>query len=270
MTSKLIPVAAAVVLVCGIVSRASAADGIQLTQTRTSGTTVQTVQIQLDNTHMRTEIKDASGKSQIVLFDGTNQVLDIIDMEKKTYSEMTKADLDRMAGQMQGMMATMQQQLANMPPAQRAQMEAMMSGRMGGAAAPAKPVYKRNGTDKVGRWTCDKYDGYTDTEKTSEVCTVAPSALGFGTTDLDVTRQLAEFYSKLLPQAADQITSVGRLEEQGFSGFPVRRISAIGPRQTTTEVTQAGRVALAASVFALPPGLTKQESPLAAAGRRGR
>ena len=84
MTSKLIPVAAAVVLACGVVSRASAADGIQLTQTITTGTSVQTVLIQLDNTHVRTERTNATGQKQVVLFDGVRQVLDVIDLENKT------------------------------------------------------------------------------------------------------------------------------------------------------------------------------------------
>ena len=187
---------------------------------------------------MRAEIGDAGGRRQVVLFDGARQVMDIVDVERKTYIEMTKADVERMATQMQGAMAMMQQQMATLPPAQRAQMEAMMRGRgMPGAAPVAKTEYKRNGTDHVGRWTCDKYDGYQNGEKTSELCTVAPTALGFGLTDLDVSRQLAEFYSKLVPQQADQIISVGRIEDQGFAGFPVRRVFKIGAEPATMEVT---------------------------------
>jgi len=259
------------VILCALGARAEAADGIQLVQKTTSGTTVTTSQMQADKTHLRTEIADASGAKQIVIFDGGKETLYMINMERKTYTEMTKADLDRMAGQMQDTMSMMQAQMANLPPAQRAQMEAMMRGRgMPGMAAPAKTEYKRNGTDRVGRWTCDKYDGYQNGEKTSELCTVPPTALGIGGADLDVTRQMAEFFRKLMPQAADQIASVGRVEDQGFSGFPIRRISTTMGRTTTTEVTEAGRANIPDAVFALPAGLTRQESPMAGMGGRGR
>jgi hypothetical protein len=126
--------------------RVDAAQGIQLTQKLTNGTNTQTLQIELDNSHMRTElVNPATGAKQIVIFDGAKQVLYIINSERKTYTEMTRADVDRMATQLQSMRGMM----ANMPPAQRAQMEA----RMGGAGAPLKPEYKRAGTDHVGRWT---------------------------------------------------------------------------------------------------------------------
>ncbi|MEO8481058.1 MAG: DUF4412 domain-containing protein [Acidobacteriota bacterium] len=154
MISRPVLIAAAVTLVCGLAGRADAADGIQLVQKMTTGTTSQTLQVQMDNTHMRTE-----------------------------------------------------------------------------------------------------------------------TALGFGMTDLDVTRQLADFYSKMVPQSADQIFSVGRMEDQGFSGFPVRHVFKIGPTQTTMEVTEAGRANIPASQFAVPAGFTKTEMPvigMGAAGRRGR
>ena len=137
MIARFVPIAAAAALVCGFAGPAVAADGIQIVQKVTNGTTVQTFQIQMDNTHMRAEIADAAGRKQVILFDGTRQAVDIVDVERKSYVEMTKADIERVAAQMQGAMATMQQQMANLPPAQRAQMEAMMRGRGMPGAAPA-------------------------------------------------------------------------------------------------------------------------------------
>jgi hypothetical protein len=234
--------------------RVDAAQGIHLTQKLTNGTSTQTLQIELDNSHMRTElVNPVTGAKQIVIFDGEKQVLYIINSERKTYTEMTRTDVDRLATQLQSMRGMM----ANMPPAQRAQMEA----RMGGTGAPIKPEYKRTGTDHVGRWTCDKYEGYVNGAKTTELCTVPPTALGFAMADLDVTRQMADFYSKMAPQGADQVSSVGRLEDQGFSGFPVRRVITTGQSQITMEVTDAGRTNLPDDAFAIPAGFTKQTMP---------
>ena len=174
-------------------------------------------------------------------------------MTAKTYTEMTKADLDRVSGQMAGAMAQMQEQMKNMPPEARKRMEATMQGRgmPGGAGVAARTEYKKVGTDKVGKWTCDKYEGTRDGEKVAELCTVAPATLGFTPADFEVTRQMADFFSKLVPQGADQMFRIGSTDGQrirraarphrdvpqrraeygvgnhrrqppGFSGYPVR------------------------------------------------
>jgi hypothetical protein len=149
-----------------------------------------------------------------------------------------------------------------------------MKGRgmpgMPGAAA-AKTEYRRNGTSKVSKWTCDVYDGYQNNQKVGEVCTVSASALGFNMTDFEVSRQLAEFMRGLIPQGADQVFQVGRVQEQGFDGVPVRRVMTVAGIQMVTEVSAVSRQTFADSAFAVPAGFTKQESPLGALGRgRGR
>ena len=238
--------------------------------TRANGA-VTTTQTQITKTKMRTEISDPATGSQVVIFDGAAQVMYRLDVTRKTYTEMTKADVERMGSQMQGMMAQMQAQMASLPPAQRAQMEAMMRGRGAAMAAPAsKTEYKRSGTDRVGRWTCDKYDGIRDGQKASELCTVAPTALGFAPADFEVAQQLAEFFSKMMPQAADQITSVGRTEVQGFSGLPVRTITYVNGQSVTSEITPAGRHAVPDSAFEIPTGFTKQTMPMMGGASRGR
>jgi len=239
-----------------------AADGILLAQRVTSNGATTTGQIQIEKTRMRTDVTDASGKKSVI-FDSTKGVLDIIDVEKKTYNEITKADVDQMAAQMQGAMAQMQQAMASLPPEQRKQMEAMMASRGGMMTSEAaKTVYLKSGSDRVGKWTCDKYDVMQNDRKTGEICTVAPSALGFTAADFEVTRQMVDFFKKIVPMSAQQIFSMGTSTEQGFSGFPVRSISG----QTTTEVTDASRQTFADSVFTVPAGFQKQ--PLM--GGRGR
>lgn len=245
-----------------------AADGVLIAEKTTTGGTTQTGQVQLERTRVRTETAGASGVKQIVIFDGNAQVLRMIDPARKTYTEMTKADVDRLGDQMAGATAQMQQQMKNMPPDERARMEAMMRGRGMPGAAETKTVYRKTGTDKVGKWTCDKYEGYRGTQKTSEVCTVDPSALGLTAADFDVTRQLAAFFQKIMPQNADRVFSIGRLEDQGFSGVPVRRVSfAGGQQQSVTELTEVTRQTFTDAVFAVPAGFQKRPSPLTGRGR---
>ena len=60
---------------------------------------------------MRAESTDPRGEKTVVIFDGTRQVLTMIDTEKKTYTEMTKEDAEKLGAQMSGMMAQIQKQI---------------------------------------------------------------------------------------------------------------------------------------------------------------
>jgi hypothetical protein len=252
---------------------AQAADGLLIVQkTSSGGGAPQTNQIQIENKRMRAESSGATGGKTVVMFDAGKEVLTMVDADKKTYSEITKADVDALGAQMAGAqsqisaaMAQMEQQLKNMPPEQRAQVEAMMKGRMGGAgrsgaaAGAPKIQYRRAGTATVGKWTCDKYDGFEGEQKTAEVCTVDPKALGFAAADFEVTKQLMAFFKKLMPQMANQMFSIGTPEEQGFSGVPVRQMMTVGGRQVTTEISEVSRQTFADSVFQVPAGFQKTD-----------
>jgi hypothetical protein len=261
---RLIPAAA----LCLCFTSTYAANGVVISMKSTKGASTTTNQIQLDANHMRTEMGGRAGGQNAFVFDGVKQAMYIIDDNKKTYSEITKDDLDRVAAQMQGMMA-------QLTPEQRAQAEAMLRGRGGrglpgmGASAP-KPTFKKSGTDKVGKWTCDKYEGYEGEKKTSEVCTVAPTALGLSDSDVAVTKQFAKFFSGIMPQMSNNVFSLGSLEDRGFVGFPIRSISygADGSVTGTQELTDITHQNIPDSTFAPPAGYAKQDSPFGR-GRRG-
>ena len=259
--------------VCAAASTASAAQGVLVVETSTVNGAPRTTQVQIEPTRMRTEVAGQNGTTNIVIFDGGKQILYMVDPGRKSYSEMTKADVDAAGAQLGDAMAQMQKALEGMPPAQRAQMEAMMKGRMGaipGAGGAAKTEYRRNGTSKVSKWTCDVYDAFQNNQKTGEVCTVSATALGFNANDFEVSRQLAAFMRGLIPQGADQVFQAGRAQEQGFEGVPVRRVTTIAGQQITTELTSVARQTFPDSAFAVPDGFTKTTSPFARGRGRGR
>lgn len=237
-----------------------AADGILIVEKTTKGGTTVTNQVQIEKNRMRAESTSPTGGKQVMVFDGAAQVMRMIDVDKKTYSEMTKADIEQLGGQMTAAMAKMEEQLKNMPPERRAQVEAMMKGRGAAMGAPGAPKteYRKAGTDRVGKWTCDKYEGFQNNQKVAEVCTVDPTAIGFTLADFDVTRQMGAFFQKLMPQNADQMFSIGSADAQGFSGVPVRRISSFGPQQTVVELSEVSRQSFSDAIFAVPEGFQKQ------------
>ncbi|HKB09615.1 MAG TPA: hypothetical protein VKD69_03135 [Vicinamibacterales bacterium] len=261
------------VALCLVAPEAQAADGILIAQKVTNGSTVTTHQTQIEKTRMRSEITQPGGRKQVIIFDGGAQVLRMIDDSNKSYTEMSKAEAEQIRAQMDSAMTMMQEQLKNLPPEQRARMESMMRGRMPGADRP-KTDYKKVGTDKVGRWTCDKYEGTRSGEKVSELCTVAPSAMGFTPGDFEVTQQLATFFSSMMPQAVDGLFRIGATSAapDSFSGIPVRMVTfANGAPGAVIEVTEATHQSFADTLFQVPAGYQKREFPGAGRGPgRGR
>lgn len=241
-------------LAAGVTSGAS---GVIITAKAVSGGTPETHRIQLDADHLRAD----TGDNRIVIFDGSKQVLEIVNTDQKTYRELTKADVDRLGQQVSGAMAQMQAQMANLPPDQRARIEAMMKGRgvnPAGAAA-AKPEYRKVGTDKVGKWTCDKYDVYQNGQKAGDVCTVSPSALGLSDSDLAVTKQMQTFFAALLKFApaaqANQLFTLRSFATDGLTGIPVRRTEPNGDSMELTDITRGN---VPDSTFQVPDGFQKQ------------
>lgn len=236
-----------------------AADGVLIVQTVSDGaaTTAASGRVQLEANRVRTEFTDDNGRRQVVIYDGTKDVVWMIDAAGGSYVEITRADAQQVGGMMQGAMAMMAEQLARMPPEQRRMMEQKMGAMMGGSAAVAAPTFTRAGTGRVGQWDCDRYDGHAGGQKVTEICTVAPEALGLVAADFAVLTKLSEFVRSMAPQLANQIVGLGTAE-QGFSGLPVRTASTIDGRTITSQVTEVRRATFEDSIFQVPAGLKKR------------
>lgn len=248
-----------VATVCALSVSVQGAAGILIVEKCTANGTPATNQIQIESNRMRAETTGTRGEKQIVIFDGARQVLIMIDEQNKSYTELTKADVDQLGAQMSQAMAQIQKQLEGMPPEQRAQIESMMKGRMGGAGGLApKPVYKRTGTDTVGKWTCTKYEGYEGEAKTSEVCAVEPKTLGLTEADFAITKHFIEFFKRAIPAMATQAFGIGTVAEQGFAGVPIRRTATVLGRQITTEIMEVSRQTFPDTLYAVPAGYQKR------------
>jgi hypothetical protein len=250
--------ALAVLFSCLIASTiAQSAGGILITQRVTSGGTPFTIQTQIEATRMRTKIAGPNGVANVTIFDAGKEVLYIVDPAEKTYTEVTKADVARLSTQLTGGLAQMQTQIEKLPPAQRAQMEAMMKGV---ELTPA-------GQDTVGRWTCDKYDLVLAGQKIGQRCSVNLAALGFVASDFDVLLQMGAFYSVMAPQLGGQLPGPGGIDPGGSSDFPVRTVLIAPGGTVTTEVIEAGRRTFSESLFAIPAGFTNKDIAEAMGGR---
>ena len=133
---------------------------------------------------------------------------------------------------------------------------------MPSGAQEVRVEYKPAGSDKVGEWSCAKYEGFRGQEKVSEVCTVDPKEFGLTASDFDVAKQMAEFYKALVPQGFAQqqfIINPGAPEQQGFPGVPVRRTTfENGKVSSVTDIKEFRRQSFPTSTFDVPAGFTKQ------------
>ena len=224
------------------------ADGILITQRVTSGGAPLTIQLQIQAARMRTETAGPDGITNVTIFDGGKGMLYNIDPVRRTYTEMTKADVAQLGAQLKVGPAEIQSQIEKLPPAQRAQMEAMMKG----------VELTRTGVDTVGRWTCDTYELTLAGQKIGERCTVSLATLGFTAADFEVMAQMGAFYSVMAPQLAGQLAGPGGVDMKGSADFPVQTVLMTPGGTVTTEVIAAGRRTFTDSLFAVPAGFTKQ------------
>jgi hypothetical protein len=260
LVNRQLPTVACALLMFAVASAVAAADGVRVTSRQTTGGETTSEQIQFDKDHMRVDKMAADGHvTHTMIFDGARQVIWTIEPEAKSYTEITREDLERVSAQMSQMMAQMQQRMKNMPPERRAQMEQMMRGR-GMSMAPGKPEYQKTGSDRVGKWACDKYEHAADGVKEDEVCAAGAAALGLAPGDLNVLTELQNFVKGAMPPGmGDRGIGFGNADIQGFPGFPLRKVRfSNGREESRSEVVDVARQPIAAATFELPSGYTKK------------
>ena len=252
-------IAAAAFFIGSVASPLHADEGFLIVQQTTAGAVTRKTEVQIEREHMRAEIIGAPGGNRIVTFDGPQQILRIINVEGKSYTEMTKDDADRMGAMMNAMMAKMKEKIAKLPPEQRAKIEASM-GPGGLVVGTARPEFRRAGTDTVGKWTCDKYEAFRNEQKVMEICTVDPKTLGLTPADFEISKSFGAFFEKVVPQGADQVVGIGTIEKHGYSGVPVRRVMyRNGKVLATSDVIEVRRQSFDASSYDAPAGFRRQE-----------
>ena len=225
-----------------------------------------TSRVLLDHDRVRVESKGSQNESTFIYLAST-ETMYIINSKEGSYMELTRAQIEAMMNQVARMKAMMDEKLKGLPPEQRRMMEKMMKGRMGGAQGPpAKTVYRKVGSgETVGQWSCDKYEGYRQNEKVSEIWTTDWSDFGIKPEDFAVFRSLAKMFEGLAKQMKIDMYQVGAINPQSeheFAGLPVRRIMyRNGKPYAKHEVLEVTRKDFDDSLFQVPAGLKKKEMP---------
>ena len=194
-----------------------------------------------------------------------NAVLYVVDDKRKTYTELDKATMKKAADQAGAAMKQMEEQLKNMPPEQRAQMEKMLGANMPGAMSGKQDTYAAKDTGRnetsEGR-SCRVWNLLKNGTVHEELCVVPFSSLP-GKEDFQKSfKELADAFAGMasgLPGAGDSIKA-----RNSINGYPVRvrQFDDAGkPRGTETVLTKWVEESFPGSTFEIPAGYTKKELP---------
>lgn len=200
---------------------------------------------------VRMTVEGAEGGSFIYRAD--KQLFWSLNDKDKTYVEMTKKDLEKMAGQMDSAMAEMQAELKNLPPEQRAMVEKMMAGKAGGKPEPARRYLKRASAEKVGVWKADRYEWAE--AKCKETIWATTSATPVTASDMAVLKDMSAFFGKLA-KGKTRGLAFDR-ESAGVKGVPVKAVISDGKTMTTTELKEIKKSDFPAGTFEVPNGYKK-------------
>jgi hypothetical protein len=210
------------------------------------------------------KIRASSGRDNAVIIKGST--ITILDDGRKSYTEMDKEQIKKMAAQASAAMTQLQDKLKNMSPDQRAMMEKMMGDQIPGGMPSGKPdVYESKDTGKTdaveGR-KCAVWHILRNGKLLEEVCVVPfaslPGKENFEKSFKELADAFAEF-SKGMPGVQNQVQV-----RANVNGYPVRTRSfdATGKlRGTETVMTKWVEESVPAASFEVPAGYKKNEMP---------
>lgn len=218
-----------------------------------------TVVTQAQDGRMRVEPKPGDA---VMIF--KDDVIYNLDVQDKSYMALDRATMKRMADKAGPALKQMQEQLAKMPPEQRAQMEKMMGDRIPGMVASApQEIRKTARTGKAAGHACTYVEVLEKGVLQDEYCVVAPGALKGSQELFDAARRISALMQEMLgslnapwlQEIADRQPNFDKL-----GGIPVAsRHFQNGKAVHESSLQSLRSESLPASLFEIPAGYTRRE-----------
>lgn len=196
----------------------------------------------------------------------------IIDESDKTYIVFDKATMEQLATQLNSAMAKMKDQLAKLPPEQRAQIEERMGPMMAGAGGKKWTVeaVDTGKSDKVDGRSCRVWDVKRNGELDDQICVVPYSALP----GKENFQQVFANFAKVFEEMAKSVPMLSGMMSNEFdaqakvNGFPVRsrgyEDGRLGNEEQLVKVWR--EEAIPASMFEVPAGYKAKKMPMGPGG----
>lgn len=204
--------------------------------------------------------------------DGKEMIVDLktgdmttLDTAKKTYYVMTRQDFEAMNAKIQEQMNSpemkkAQEQLKNLPPEQRAQMEKMMGGMF------TISVEKSGTSRKIAGYDCENWTIAIGQFSKSEECVT--TQLKYPVAAWDAYKGFADSMKSMMAAMGPMAKDAMKMQEQfkKMKGLPLAYTSStdiMGHKTViASEVTSIKYGPIPASAFAIPAGYTKVENPM--------
>jgi hypothetical protein len=211
----------------------------------------------IDGDKMRAENPGAANRASVVIIDAAGKRFLMVNDADKSYFEMTEAG-------MKARRAEMDEKMKALPPEQRLRIEQMMGGKPGDK--PPELKFEKTGVKKtVNGFSCEMYRVLEGAMPKEEDC-LAPWGAGI--------LQRSDF-AGLRKFAEDMAKSMGVMGRQMFQqfdkypGFPVTRHPLEPSKEEDEQLKSVKRGSIPASMFAVPAGFTKRDSPMGMGGLGG-
>jgi hypothetical protein len=213
----------------------------------------------------RMRIEQGGAQDTFAIF--RDETIYTFDPKEKTYLAMDRATMQRLAAQLNPALKMIQEQMANMSPEQRAQMERMLGNKLPGAEQESKEeVRKTSRTGTAAGHSCTYSEILQDDVLQTEVCVVPVSSLKGGKELFEVATKVGALVKDMMA-AVDSpwIKQMVNREMENFErlgGVPViSRTFDQGQPIHEAMMKSIRTETLPATLFELPAGYKKQDLP---------
>ena len=260
------------ILLCSLAA-ARAFAGVEIDVDENRGDTARQSAMYLESDRL----KMGGNGDEGMIYRGDRHATWVLNATKHTYREMNPETMAQMRAQMDASLEKMKERMQSMPEAQRNQMEAMMAQRGLGQGEHTVTYDKVGGARTVGKWSCTPYKRSLDGKEQEELCLARMSDVGLTRDDLKAFEQFSSFMQQGFAPAGggQRATAVfdlaGMSKAVGYDAFPIQvtHHDSDGTVENQSTVTAVTRKTIAASMFEIPAGYTKEEMPMMGRGPGG-
>ncbi len=193
----------------------------------------------------------------------------IVDHNKKTVNRLDQAAMGEVGSQMNEAMKQLEEEMAKMPPEQRAMMEKMMKGRMKGMM-PEQMTGKQDayrveavGSGQWQSYSCTQYAAYIGSEKIQEICAASINQIEGAEEAMEAFKKMADSMKKMLESVKIPFANLASNPMQTINqidGFPVHTLHfENGKLKQEAFLKSATQKNLDDSLFAAPEGYKEED-----------
>jgi len=219
----------------------------------------------------RLRVETGGAQETFVIF--RDDTIYTFDPKQKTYIALDRATMQKLANQLNPALKMLQEQMANMTPEQRAQIERMTGAKLPGSTKePVQEIRMTPRTDKVAGYACTYAEVLEDGVVQHEACVVPPA-------DLKGSKELYDVASKVGTLIKDMMASVDAPWMRQMMDKQLENFTALGGLPVLTRTFDEGKplhegtmksirnASIPAAQFEIPAGYKPRELPnLGAAG----